>query len=91
MRVRGPVDVTTAEELARAMSGSSRGGVQSLTVDLTEVTLLASAGVQVLHRMRDQFIGQRQQLSLLAPSGSPAHAVLELVQLPHLDGDGGDG
>ncbi|MGY1796151.1 ATP-binding protein [Geodermatophilus sp. SYSU D00525] len=88
LRVRGAVDVVTAEECARALSGTSRGGVLPLTVDLTEVTHLASAGVQVLHRMRDQFAAQQQRLRLLAPPGSPAHAVLELVRLPHLTGDG---
>ncbi|MGY1827579.1 hypothetical protein [Blastococcus sp. SYSU DS0541] len=60
-----------------------------LTVDLTEVTHLASAGVQVLHRMRDQLAAQQQQLLRLEASpGSPAHAVLDLVRLPHLGGDG---
>ena len=83
LRVRGPLDVVTVEEFARALSGTSRGGVLPLTVDLAEVTHLASAGVQVLHRMRDQLAAQGQQLVLLAPPDSPAHAVLELVHLPH--------
>ncbi|TFV51570.1 SpoIIE family protein phosphatase [Blastococcus sp. TF02A_35] len=92
LRIRGPVDVVTAEAFARALSGTSRGGVLPLTVDLTEVTHLASAGVQVLHRMRDQLAAQRQNLRLLAPSGSPAHAVLNLVRLAHVgsDADVGD-
>ena len=90
LRVRGPVDVATAEEFARHLSGTSRGGVLPLTVDLAAVTHLASAGVQVLHRMRDQLDAQGQRLVLLAPPGSPAHAVLELVHLPHSDPtDGG--
>ncbi|RBY77976.1 hypothetical protein DQ239_09725 [Blastococcus sp. TF02-09] len=87
LRVRGPVDIVTGEEFARALSGASRGGVLPLTVDLTEVTHLASAGVQVLHRMRDQLGAQQQHLRLLAPPGSPAHAVLDLVRLPSLASD----
>ncbi|MGY1832890.1 SpoIIE family protein phosphatase [Geodermatophilus sp. SYSU D01180] len=87
LRVRGPVDVVTAEEFARALSGTSRGGVLPLTVDLSEVTHLASAGVQVLHRMRDQLAAQQQHLHLLAPPGSPAHAVLELVRLSRVGSD----
>ncbi|MGY1620893.1 SpoIIE family protein phosphatase [Geodermatophilus sp. SYSU D00965] len=88
LRVRGPVDVVTAEEFARALSGASRGGVLPLTVDLTGVTHLASAGVQVLHRLRDQLAAQQQPLQLVAPPGSPAQAVLDLVRLPHVASNG---
>ncbi|TFV55689.1 STAS domain-containing protein [Geodermatophilus sp. DF01-2] len=83
LRVRGPIDIATAEEFGRRLSAASRGGVLPLTVDLTDVTHLASAGVQTLHRMRDQLAAHQQELVLVAPPGSPAHAVLEIVHLPH--------
>ncbi|MGY1650106.1 SpoIIE family protein phosphatase [Geodermatophilus sp. SYSU D01119] len=82
LRVSGPVDVTSVEELDRTMAASTRGGVLPLTVDLSAVTLLASAGVQVLHRMRDLLAGHGRELVLLAPPGSAARAVLDLVGLP---------
>ncbi|MGY1734079.1 SpoIIE family protein phosphatase [Geodermatophilus sp. SYSU D01045] len=82
LRVSGPVDVTSVEALARQLAAASRGGVLPLTVDLSEVTLLASAGVQVLHRMRDQLAGHGHALTLLAPPGSTARTVLDLVRLP---------
>lgn len=72
VRVRGPVDILTAEELGRRLSGASRGGVLPLTVDLIEVTHLASAGVQVLHQLRDQLAANQQQLALVAAPESPA-------------------
>jgi hypothetical protein len=51
-----------------------------LLLDLTGVTALASAGVQVLHERLDGSSGLR----LLAPVGSPAQHVLDLVRLPYL-------
>ncbi len=87
LRVQGPVDIATAEDFARRLSAASRGGVLPLTVDLTEVTHLASAGVQVLHQARDQLATHGQELALLAPLGCPAQAVLALVHLPYTDED----
>jgi ABC-type transporter Mla MlaB component len=51
-----------------------------LTVDLAGVTHLSSAGVSALHD-----VASRASLRLLAPSGSPAQVVLDLVALPHDD------
>ncbi|MGY1713785.1 SpoIIE family protein phosphatase [Geodermatophilus sp. SYSU D01106] len=82
LRVSGPVDVTSVDELDRTVAAATRGGVLSLTLDLSAVTLLASAGVQVLHRVRDQLAGHGRELVLLAPPGSAARAVLDLVRLP---------
>ncbi|GAA2557536.1 SpoIIE family protein phosphatase [Pseudonocardia hydrocarbonoxydans] len=77
--VTGPVDAAGASELHRALRQGSRGGTRALTVDLTAVTHLASAGVAVLHANPD--------LTLVAPAGSVAQQVLALVALPHLTGD----
>lgn len=72
------VDVTTAETLRRGPLEAGRGGSRALRVDLAEVTLLASAGVQVLFELADA-------LALVAPAGSPAQHVLSRVGLPHGD------
>ncbi len=85
LRVAGPVDVTSVDVLARQLAAASRGGVLSLTVDLSAVTLLASAGVQALHLMRDQLAHHGSRLTLVAPAGSTARSVLDLVQLPAVD------
>ena len=86
VRVRGPVDVLTAEDLRRELSSASRGGVLSLSVDLSGVTLLASAGVQELHRTRDQLAAHGRSLLLRAPTGSVSAAVLDLVHLEYETG-----
>jgi anti-anti-sigma regulatory factor len=54
MRVAGPVDVTTAERFAGRLLSACRAGTVPLTVDLTAVTILASAGVRALGEVSAQ-------------------------------------
>ncbi|MGX7827342.1 SpoIIE family protein phosphatase [Actinokineospora sp. 24-640] len=77
VRVHGPIDATSADEFTTALLSAARGGAREVTVDLTGVSLLASAGVRVLHELRGA------NLDLVADPGSPAHTVLDLVHLPH--------
>lgn len=81
--VTGTVDATSAAHLQQDLLRRSRGGNLALTVDLTGVTLLASAGVSALHHVADQFRRQGNTLDLTAATGSPAQLVLDLVALPH--------
>lgn len=85
VRVVGPVDITTAEEFSRELVAASRSGVLPLTVELSGVTQLASAGVRALHHVRDQLAAHRQPLTLHAAAGSPAASVLHLVDLPNTE------
>jgi serine phosphatase RsbU (regulator of sigma subunit)/anti-sigma regulatory factor (Ser/Thr protein kinase)/anti-anti-sigma regulatory factor len=85
MTVRGPLDLSTADSFRASLRRFSRGGTAEVTVDLTRVTHLGSAGVQVLHEVRSL---DGRPLHLRAPTGSVAQHVLELVQLPY---DGADG
>jgi anti-anti-sigma factor len=80
--VRGPVDITTADRLATQLMTACRGGTLPLTVDLSQVSYLASAGVRALYRVRDQLAAQDQELTLLAADRTPARTVLDLVRLP---------
>ena len=80
LTVRGPVDLSTADSLRATLRRFSRGGTAELIVDLTGVTHLGSAGVQVLHEVHAM---DGASLRLRAPSGSVAQHVLELVRLPY--------
>jgi anti-sigma regulatory factor (Ser/Thr protein kinase)/anti-anti-sigma regulatory factor len=82
--VRGPVDVTTADELARRLLAVSRGGTVPLVADLTGVIQLASAGVRALYAVSEQLTAHQQALTLITAPGSAAHLVLDLVQLAHV-------
>ena len=85
--VRGPVDITTADQLARRLLSVSRGGTVPLVADLTGVTQLASAGVRALYAVSGQMAAHGQDLTLITAPGSAAHAVLDLVRLAHVAGD----
>ncbi|OBH11444.1 SpoIIE family protein phosphatase [Mycobacterium sp. E1747] len=80
--VSGDVDSTTASTLDRQIAVESRSGVAPLTIDLSAVTQLGSAGVSALAAARDRAQRQGSEYVLVAPPGSPAHHVLSLVQLP---------
>jgi anti-anti-sigma factor len=87
IRVDGPVDGYTAPALERYLQQSTSAGTRSLTLDLTGVTQLASAGVAVLHRIARQCADHGTELRLYAPSASPAQLILDLVRLEHATGD----
>lgn len=82
VRVSGPVDFATAGRMAGRLLVACRAGVLPLTVDLSGVTVLASAGVTVLYRVQAQLAAHDQELTLISEPGSPAAAVLDLAQLP---------
>jgi serine phosphatase RsbU (regulator of sigma subunit)/anti-sigma regulatory factor (Ser/Thr protein kinase)/anti-anti-sigma regulatory factor len=78
VRLVGSLDFASAETARIALTQASRGGAAPVVVDLAGVTLLASAGVRLLHELH-----RSGQLTLTAPAGSPAQHVLDLVQLPY--------
>jgi anti-anti-sigma factor len=80
--VRGPVNVSTAGRLAGQLLAASRGGTLPLTVDLSAVTQLASAGVRALYQVKEQLNDYHQELILVAAPGSLADATLSLAGLP---------
>ena len=85
--VRGDVDSNTASTLDRQIAVESRSGIAPLTIDLSGVTHLGSAGVSALAAARDRARRQGGKCVLVAPPGSPAHHVLSLVQIPFVSGD----
>ena len=87
--VGGPVDITTADLLARRLLSVSRGGTVPLVADLTGVTQLASAGVRALYQVSEQLAAHDQELTLVAAADSATHLVLDLVRLDHVTGEAG--
>ena len=84
--VSGDVDSNTASTLDRQIAVESRSGIAPLTIDLSGVTHLGSAGVSALVAARDRARRQGGDCVLVAPPGSPAHHVLSLVQIPVVSG-----
>jgi len=87
VRIEGAVDAVTAGDTMAELLRRSRGGTVAMTVDLSGVTHLASAGVSVLHQLTGRHDEQKSPLTLHAAAGSPARAVLELVGLSTAPGE----
>lgn len=87
--VHGPVGIATADRLAGHLLAACRGGTLPLTVDLSAVTHLGSAGVRALYQVKEQLNAYQRELSLIAAPGSSVDVVLTLVQLPHTSGIAG--
>jgi serine phosphatase RsbU (regulator of sigma subunit)/anti-sigma regulatory factor (Ser/Thr protein kinase)/anti-anti-sigma regulatory factor len=85
--VIGDVDSTTAGTLDRQIAVESRSGIAPLTIDLSGVTHLGSAGVSALAAARDRASEQGGDCVLIAPPGSPAYHILSMVQIPVSCGD----
>jgi anti-anti-sigma factor len=83
VRAAGPVDVSTAVQLSRRLLSASAGGTLPLTVDLTNVSYLASAGIRALYQVRQQLSAHRQNLRLHAAPGSSVALILDQAQLPY--------
>lgn len=78
LHLAGSLDVESAEDLRHACSRASRGGTRPITINLAEIELLSSAAVQALFDARSA-----GPVELVAPMGSPAQHVLDLVNLPY--------
>ncbi|OBA63238.1 PAS domain S-box protein [Mycobacterium sp. 1100029.7] len=85
--VSGDVDSNTASTLDRQIAVESRSGIAPLTVDLSGVTHLGSAGVSALAAALDRARRQGGSCVLIAPPGSPAQHILSMVQIPVVSGD----
>jgi anti-anti-sigma factor len=85
--VSGDVDSVTASTLDRQIAVESRSGIAPLTIDLSGVTHLGSAGVSALAAALDRARTQGGDCVLIAPPGTPAHHVLSLVQMPIASGE----
>jgi anti-anti-sigma factor len=79
--VIGTVDLTTADRLRHVLYRTGAAGAEPLVVDLSGVTFLGSPGVRVLYDL----VRHDSAVTLLAPIGSVAQHVLELVRLPYLN------
>lgn len=76
----GDIDLESASR-AEAEIRDRISGSDPVAIDLTRVTFLDSAGVAVLNRLAGDMLEQGRPLSVVAPQGSVARRVLEIVDL----------
>jgi anti-anti-sigma factor len=80
-RVTGALDVSNAEDLRRAVAGQLDGSAPGLVVDLSEVTYLDSAGIELLFDLARRLRTRRQRLGLVVPDPAPVRHVVQLANL----------
>ena len=83
LRLRGEVDLSTAEAFAHALRERIDAG-GSVTVDLSEVTFMDSTGVKALIVATHQLV-PGEELVLREPS-PPLQRLFELTRLDHVPG-----
>ncbi|HEY9418489.1 MAG TPA: SpoIIE family protein phosphatase [Pseudonocardia sp.] len=80
----GPVDISTVASLRGQLWSVARGGALPLTVDLSDVTHLASTGIALLFEfVEDTATGGREVL-LVARADSPARSAMEVSGLDQI-------
>jgi anti-anti-sigma factor len=80
VRVKGRLDSYWADPLAHRLDEVIRGGMHQITLDLSEVAYLSSAGIRVLVKFYKQLQGIQGSFIVSNPS-EPVKTVLELAGL----------
>jgi anti-anti-sigma factor len=78
----GEIDMAVADSLSQPII-TAVAGVPSVTIDLSRVEFLDSAGLRMIQTVVRSVAASRREVSLVAPPHSPAR---RLFQLTGLDG-----
>jgi anti-anti-sigma factor len=78
-RLRGDVDMSNAGQLRDELNAATRNDALGLVLDLSEVEYLDSAGIHLIHRLREGLRTRGQQLRLVIPADSVINDTLRLV------------
>jgi anti-anti-sigma factor len=80
-RVAGEIESVNAEEMSTALAGRLTSDRAGLVIDLSRVTYLDSAGIELLFDLARRLRTHRQRLRLVVPVDSPMRRVLELCDI----------
>jgi anti-sigma B factor antagonist len=80
-QLRGEIDMSNARELREELSGVTPNHAVGLLLDLSEVDYLDSAGIHLIHYLREDLRASGLHLRLVIPDASPIHDTLRLAGL----------
>jgi anti-sigma B factor antagonist len=80
-RLRGEIDMSNAGQLRDELYAATRNDALGLVLDLSEVDYLDSAGIHLVHRLREGLRARGQQLRLVIPADSLVNDALRLAGL----------
>ncbi len=78
---QGDIDLSNADELREAITGATPNHAIGLIFDLEDVHYLDSAGLRLIHRLREDLRARGQKLRLVVGEESAIHDVLRLAGL----------
>ena len=84
-RVRGDIDMSNAGELRKELGKNTPNDALGLVLDLSAVEYLDSAGIHMIHHLREDLRVGGQKLALVIPEASPINATLRLAGLDWRD------
>ena len=80
-QLRGDIDMSNARELREELSSRTPNQALGLVLDLRDVGYLDSAGIHLIHHLREDLRASGLALRLVIPDGSPVNDTLRLAGL----------
>jgi anti-anti-sigma factor len=80
-KVDGDIDMSNTQDLRRELSASTPNAAYGLILDLHGVRYLDSAGIQMIHHLREDLKTSGQRLILIIPPDSFVAQTLKLAGL----------
>ena len=80
--VTGEIDMSNADDLARAISAQLKNDNHGLVLDLTHVTYLDSAAIHSIYEMRERLANRNLRFALVVPPEAPTQMALRLTGVP---------
>ena len=79
--LNGDIDLSNAATLRDQITDLTPNHAVGLVLDLSAVTYLDSAGIHLIHRLREDLRARGQRLALVIPAGSIINDTLRLAGL----------
>jgi anti-anti-sigma factor len=77
----GEIDASNVQDVAARLQTLMTNRMKVLVVDLTQLSYLDSAGINLLFTVGDELRGRQQTLRLVVAEGSPIRRMLQITSL----------
>jgi anti-sigma B factor antagonist len=81
-QLEGEIDMSNASELGDALRRETTNHAHGLVLDLTDVTYVDSAAIQVIYELRESFQTRGQEIRLVVGPASPIAEALRVADVP---------
>jgi anti-anti-sigma factor len=75
-RLEGEIDLANADVVRSALARAASNDIVGAVIDLSKITYMDSAGINVLFHLRDRLRVRGQEVRLVVPPGSGAYDAL---------------